>query len=87
MKALTTVLLSAVVTGAAQAGDIYNGFARGNSDVYPEGIEQVRTKGGDMKTALQPGVGDAAMRQRSAWSLQPPSQDERFVPTIETFGQ
>lgn len=87
MKILTTVLLSAAVAGAAQAGDIYNGFALGNNDVYPEGIEQVRTQGSDMKTALQPGVGDVSMRQRSAWSPPAPSQNRRFVPTIETFGQ
>ena len=88
MKTLTTVLLAAAaVSGAAQAGDIYNGFARGNSDVYPEGLEQAQAMSGDMKTALQPGVGDASTLRRPAWSLPQHSQDQPFEPTIETFGR
>ncbi|MCU0837080.1 MAG: hypothetical protein MUC77_22055 [Chromatiaceae bacterium] len=67
MTRLATALLITAFAGSAPASDIYNGFARGNVDLYPhnqsasgseQGVESAR------KVGVQPGVGDIG---RSAW--------------------
>jgi hypothetical protein len=61
MTRLTTALLITTFAGSVTAGDIYNGFARGNPDLYPHNLVEDRSGlGGEaaQKIGVQPGVGD-----------------------------
>jgi len=61
MTRLTTALLITTLGGSASAGDIYNGFARGNPDLYPHNLaEDGSGYGGEgaQKIGVRPGVGD-----------------------------
>jgi len=75
---------------SASETDIYNGWARGNLDLYPHNIEQAVAMQ-SARTGVQPGVGDASAggglydRQAGQFSRSA-SDDKSFVPTIETFG-
>ena len=79
MTRLTTALLITAMAGTASAGDIYNGFARGNPDVYPEGLRGGGLGSGALvsqRIGAQPGVGDVgtgSMWQESGWITYYPS--------------
>jgi hypothetical protein len=68
-----TALLITAFAGAASAGDVYNGFARGNPDLHPEGLEGGGLGSGPLvsqRIGVQPGVGDVGMGsmwQESGW--------------------
>jgi hypothetical protein len=71
MTRLTTALLITAMAGTASAGDIYNGFARGNPDLYPESLSGSGTGYGvqaSQRIGAQPGVGDVGMGSRSRGS-------------------
>jgi hypothetical protein len=61
------------MAGTASAGDIYNGFARGNPDLYPDSLSGSGTGYGveaSQRIGAQPGVGDVGMGsmwQESGW--------------------
>lgn len=80
MNRLTTALLIATFAGTASAGDIYQGWARGNGDLYPHNLSEGDT-GYSQKTGIQPGVGDtgmSALSQRRGWTLRDESQRFRI---------
>lgn len=67
MTRLTATLLITALAGGASAGDIYNGFARGNPDLHPHNLTDAGWGRGSQaapKTGVQPGVGDIG---RGAW--------------------
>jgi hypothetical protein len=71
MTRLTTALLITAMAGTASAGDIYNGFARGNPDLYPDSLSGGGTGYGveaSQRIGAQPGVGDVGMGSRSRGS-------------------
>lgn len=68
MTRLTTALLITAFAGTASAGDIYNGFARGNPDLYPHNLSGGGSRYGavaSQRIGSQPGVGDIGMSSRS----------------------
>ena len=79
MTRLTTALLITAMAGTASAGDIYNGFARGNPDLYPDSLSGSSTGYGaraSQRIGAQPGVGDVGMSSRSrgsAWATSYPT--------------
>lgn len=71
MTRLTTALLVTAMAGTASAGDIYNGFARGNSDLYPHNLADEGSGHGSEaapKIGVQSRVGDVGMSSRSRGS-------------------
>jgi hypothetical protein len=72
MTRLTTALLITTISGIASAGDIYNGFARGNPDLYPHDLSVGGSRYGgtvaSQRIGVQPGVGDIGMSSRSQGS-------------------
>lgn len=69
MTRLTTALLITTFSGIASAGDIYNGLARGNPDLYPHDLSGGGSRYGgtvaSQRIGVQPGVGDIGMSSRS----------------------
>jgi hypothetical protein len=69
MTRLTTALLIAAIAGTASASDIYNGFARGNPDLFPDSLSGSSAYG-SQRIGVQPGVGDIGVSPRwqgSGW--------------------
>jgi hypothetical protein len=59
MNRSTIALLTATFAGAA-TGEIYQGWARDNPDLDPQGLAAYRAQA-SQKTGVQPGVGDIGM--------------------------
>lgn len=74
------------IRGESQPFRVYHGWARANSDLYPEGFERTGEKV-YMRAAMQPGVGDSTLGSRYGVLPASLSADKPFTPTIETFGE
>lgn len=83
MTRLMTALLITAFAGTASAGDVYNGFARGNPDLYPDSLSGSGMNFGakaSQRIGTQPGVGDVGMSSRSrgsGWVTHYPSEPYR----------
>ena len=54
MKRLVAAIASSMFMVSAGAADVYQGWAEGNSDLHPHGVQNV-----DDVVGIQPGVGDS----------------------------
>jgi hypothetical protein len=64
MTRLTTALLITAIAGTASASAVYNGFARGNPDLFPDSLSGSGSEA-SQRIGVQPGVGDIGMGSRS----------------------